>query len=102
MMDDAEISRLEARHGLMSYQFHYLRGAANFISFEGKTVLEVGGSLPRNLVFDELGVKKWICVQEYEYWDMLPESQGLERLAVVEQDNCVHKIENACEITELS
>lgn len=51
----------KARFGL-SYQVNFLRLMDSVTSLAGKRVLEIGGSnLPRELVFEGLGAKQWIC-----------------------------------------
>jgi SAM-dependent methyltransferase len=45
------------------YYINALNDFRAFDSFEGKRVLEIGGSaLPRRLVLDALGARQWVCV----------------------------------------
>jgi len=39
-------------------------------------VLEIGGSLPEALVCDHLQAEQWIAVEDFEYWDEIPEADG--------------------------
>lgn len=46
-----------------AYYINALNDFSAFGSFEGKRVLEIGGSaLPRRLVLDALGARQWVCV----------------------------------------
>lgn len=67
MFTDDEKKILKERCKLVPYQIATLERAGKFVDFVGKTVLEVGGSnLPRECVFDILGVKKWVCIDLIE------------------------------------
>jgi SAM-dependent methyltransferase len=48
------------------------------LSPQGKTVLEVGGSnFPREILFDILGVKKWVCVDNIShFWNEERDTEG--------------------------
>ena len=97
----APVEDRQARFGLSAYHFNFLDAASNFVSFEGKKVLEVGGSLPRDLVIGELGAAQWVCVHEYDYWDALPDSRDLDRNTYFAKTDCVHKVEDAGALSEL-
>lgn len=53
-----------------SYEIVQLLEADNAIGLSGKDVLEVGGSLPRNLVFNEVGVKSWCAIESMDWNDL--------------------------------
>lgn len=58
-----KVCEFPAKYGIAEYQAAALSEFLKHTSFEGKRVLEVGGSnLPSALVFDELGAKEWVCV----------------------------------------
>ena len=54
---------LEQHAWTSGYHIKILLEATRYVDFRDKIILEIGGSnLPRELVFDILGVKKWVCV----------------------------------------
>jgi SAM-dependent methyltransferase len=56
------------KYSLRTYHILFLQKIAG-LSPQGKTVLEIGGSnLPRELLFDVLGVKKWVCVDDISHF----------------------------------
>ena len=59
---------LEEKYGL-SYHVNYANYAEQLVGLKGKRILEVGGSLPRDFVFQELGVAQWLALEEMDYWD---------------------------------
>ena len=64
------------RFGL-SYHASYAFNCANSVSFAEKDVLEVGGSLPPEFVFDILRAKSWTAVETPDYEDSLSEAGGI-------------------------
>jgi SAM-dependent methyltransferase len=64
------------RFGL-SYHVSYAFNCAQSVSFAGKDVLEVGGSLPPAFVFDILGSKTWTALETPDYEDSLAEAGGI-------------------------
>lgn len=66
-MDHDDIGRLQQEYGL-SYHIHYALLAEQLVGLKGKRVLEVGGSLPRRLVLEELAVSLWVALEEVDYW----------------------------------
>ena len=61
------IEELKARYGLDYHVLHALT-AQRKVGLKGKRVLEAGGSLPAGFVFDELGAKQWIGIEEPIWW----------------------------------
>ncbi|MFI3155836.1 MAG: hypothetical protein QX199_06740, partial [Methylococcaceae bacterium] len=59
---------LEEKYGL-SYHVNYANYDEQLVSLNGKRILEVVGSLPRDFVFQELGVAQWLALEEIDYWD---------------------------------
>jgi hypothetical protein len=53
----------------LSYHIPYLLTAEQEIGLRGKSVLEIGGSLPRSLVLEEIGAARWIAIEELEYYE---------------------------------
>ncbi|MEZ6004490.1 MAG: methyltransferase domain-containing protein [Planctomycetota bacterium] len=54
----------EAYH--LSYHLDLLKLAQGHGLLAGKRVLEIGGSLPEELVVGHFGVERWVCVDRYE------------------------------------
>ena len=53
------------KHNFKTYQKFFYESIAKYIDFKGKTVLEIGGSdTPREIIFKELGVVKWVCINK--------------------------------------
>jgi len=61
----------------LSYHVPYAKVCDELLSFEGKDVLEVGGSLPREFVFDYLHVKSWSGIETPDYDVILGEVGGI-------------------------
>ena len=82
------------RYGL-SYHLGYCQIADRMVGLKGKRVLEVGGSLPRELVLDHFGAQSWLGVEEMGYWKecitrdycqgTLPERPPVDQLAQLER-----------------
>lgn len=67
-MNEAQIKELQAKYGL-SYHVSFANYAEQLIGLRGKRVLEVGGSLPRDFVIQELESARWLSLEEMDYWD---------------------------------
>lgn len=74
-LDEESIPALQEKFSL-SYHIPYLLHGERFVGFRGMRVLEVGGSLPRELVLDILGAETWIGVEAMRYWEELGEEGG--------------------------
>ncbi|MGA8153893.1 MAG: methyltransferase domain-containing protein [Terriglobales bacterium] len=72
----AFVEECRQRFGL-SYHVSYAFNCAESVSFAGKNVLEVGGSLPPEFVFDILGAKTWTAIETPDYEDSLAEAGGI-------------------------
>ncbi|MBF0341870.1 MAG: methyltransferase domain-containing protein, partial [Magnetococcales bacterium] len=69
MTDHERIAELKHRFNL-SYHIDYAFTADQMVGgLQGKRILEVGGSLPRDFVFETFGVRQWIALEETQYWD---------------------------------
>jgi len=75
-LNPAFVEECQQRFGL-SYHVSYAFNCAHNVSFAGKDVLEVGGSLPPGFVFDVLGAKTWTAIETPDYEDELAEAGGL-------------------------
>ncbi len=51
----------------LSYHVDFVFECYQTVGFQGKDVLEVGGSLPEGFVLDYLGAKSWSCLENPEY-----------------------------------
>ncbi len=69
------VAQLQAKYGL-SYHVPYAFEAEKAVGLRGRRVLEVGGSLPRGFVLDELGASQWVGIEEMDYWENLPVDGG--------------------------
>ncbi|GAB3446920.1 hypothetical protein GCM10027396_18550 [Insolitispirillum peregrinum] len=54
----------------LSYQLDACEQAQAKVGLSGKRVLEVGGSLPRELVKDYYGASQWVCIEQEEYYQV--------------------------------
>jgi len=63
------INELQQRYGLANYHISFADTAQHKVGLRGKRVLEVGGSLPKEFVLNELGVEQWIAVEKMEFWE---------------------------------
>lgn len=68
MRTAADIAALQARHGL-TYHIPFCEQADSLVGLRGQRVLEVGGSLPEDLVLGTYGAARWVAVEESDYWD---------------------------------
>jgi SAM-dependent methyltransferase len=74
---ESEVAAHQQRYGL-SYHVTHALDAEAAVGLGGKTVLEIGGSLPRDFVRDALGVRAWIAVEEMSYWREIEASGGVQ------------------------
>lgn len=75
-LTESTISECQTKFNL-SHHVPYAHVCQELIGFEGKDVLEVGGSLPREFVFDYLNVKSWSAIETPDYESALMEVGGL-------------------------
>lgn len=67
-MDPERALQLQQKYGL-SYHVNFAALAEQRVGLSDKRVLEVGGSLPRGLVLEDLGAQQWLSLEEPDYWD---------------------------------
>lgn len=84
MLSREETTRLQRTYGL-SYHLAYAAQAQSLVGFAGKTVVEVGGSLPEGFVFDVLGAQSWTAVEELGYWNEIAQQRPLLDARPIEQ-----------------
>lgn len=75
-ISDDEIAKCQKKFGL-TYHITYSVIGQKLAGFSGKDVLEVGGSMPHEFVFDYLKVKSWTALETPDYEDALKEAGGL-------------------------
>jgi SAM-dependent methyltransferase len=75
MLTPDNIAEYQQRYGL-SYHVPYAMEAESRIGLRGKSVIEIGGSLPEGFVREGLGVKRWLAIEEMAYWHEISASGG--------------------------
>ena len=74
-LSNEKIAELQSEFNL-SYHIPYLFAGDDAVSLKGKSILEIGGSLPKKLVLDILGVQQWIGIEDMRYWDEIGKDGG--------------------------
>jgi hypothetical protein len=74
-MNGEKLDQIRDKYNL-SYHVNYLRECDNQCGLKGKRVIEIGGSLPKELVVGCFGVKQWIAIEDIGYWNELTETGG--------------------------
>ena len=92
MLTRDNLAEYQQRHGL-SYHVPYALTAENEIGLRGKSVIEVGGSLPESFVRDALGVRQWLAIEEMAYWHEINASGGTQ--GTPPRDAAVRRLEDA-------
>lgn len=77
MEQDWDTEALKAAYGLQEYHVNHTMGVDRLIGFRGKTVLEVGGCLPSDFVFDVLKAGSWHGMEDLHYWASIAESETI-------------------------
>lgn len=75
MLTRDNIAEYQQRYGL-SYHVPYALEAESQIGLRGKSVIEIGGSLPEGFVREALGVRQWLAIEEMAYWHEISASGG--------------------------
>ena len=91
-----QIPSLQQQFGL-TYHIPYLYQGEKMVGFQGMDVLEVGGSLPRQLVMDILGAKRWVSLEAMRYWDEVGAGGGGTR----PPEDLFHKIQDVNSFSKL-
>ncbi|MFP4415762.1 MAG: class I SAM-dependent methyltransferase [Chitinispirillaceae bacterium] len=76
VLNQAQIEECKSRFNL-TYHVSYAAMCRKMAGFAGKDVLEVGGSLPPEFVFDYLKVRTWTAMETPEYDQALKETGGI-------------------------
>lgn len=66
-LSEDTLPELQARFGL-TYHLRWAMTCQRELGFKGKDVLEVGGSLPEELVLGVLGARSWTALEAAEYY----------------------------------
>jgi len=74
--DSQQLAFWKAAPYHLSYHLTGIAQAQHHVGLTGERVLEIGGSLPEALVCDHLQAEQWIAVEDFEYWDEIPEADG--------------------------
>jgi cephalosporin hydroxylase/SAM-dependent methyltransferase len=84
-LTESNISECQAKFNL-SYHVSYAYTCQQLVGFEGKDVLEVGGSLPKEFVLDYLNVKSWSAIETPDYEVALKAVGGLSHKGTIITD----------------
>ena len=71
-LTQSNISECQAKFNL-SYHVNFAHWCEQLVGFADKDVLEVGGSLPKEFVFDYLNSKSWTALESPEYEESIKE-----------------------------
>jgi len=93
MLTEQQIQECQAKFNL-SYHIYHANICDEMVGLEDKDVLEVGGSLPPEFVFDYLKVKSWTGVETPDYEKSLAEVGGL-----THQGTIIKNIENISDLS---
>jgi len=93
-----QLPALQAHFGL-GYHLPYLMQGQELVGLSEMRVLEVGGSLPRELVIDTLGATQWVALEALRYWEELGDSGGGTR-PVADLSMQIHEVSSLSEITQ--
>lgn len=72
----------------LTYHIPYAYQCQELVGFQGKNVLEVGGSLPPQFVFDYLQVKSWSAIETPDYEESLVEVGGIVHTGTILKTDC--------------
>ncbi|MFO5491868.1 MAG: methyltransferase domain-containing protein, partial [Cuspidothrix sp.] len=85
MLTQEQIQECQVKFNL-SYHVNFAHICQELVGFENKDVLEVGGSLPHDFVFDYLGVKSWTGIETPDYEKSLEEIGGITHTGTIIKD----------------
>jgi SAM-dependent methyltransferase len=85
MLTKEQIQECQVKFNL-SYHVNFAHICQELVGFENKDVLEVGGSLPHDFVFDYLGVKSWTGIETPDYEKSLEETGGITHTGTIIKD----------------
>lgn len=85
MLRQEQIQECQSKFKL-SYHVNFAHICQELVGFENKDVLEVGGSLPPDFVFDYLGVKSWTGIETPDYDKSLEETGGITHTGTIIKD----------------
>lgn len=85
MLTQEQIQECQSNFNL-SYHVNFAHICQELVGLENKDVLQVGGSLPPNFVFDYLGVKSWTGIETPDYEKSLQETGGITHTGTIIKD----------------
>jgi SAM-dependent methyltransferase len=92
MLRQDQIQECQSKFKL-SYHVNYAKICQDLVGFENLDVLEVGGSLPPEFVFNYLGAKSWTAIEAPSYAESLEQAGGISH-----QGTIIPSIKNAKEL----
>ena len=69
----------------LSYHVDYAYWCEQLVGFSNKDVLEVGGSLPKEFVFEYLNAKSWTALESPEYENSLQGVSNISQASLLPQ-----------------
>ncbi|MBD2492725.1 methyltransferase domain-containing protein [Nostoc sp. FACHB-280] len=81
-LTQSNISECQEKFNL-SYHVNFALWCEELVGFANKDVLEVGGSLPQEFVFDYLHAKSWTAVESPEYEDALKGVSNISQASIL-------------------
>ncbi|MGI8499805.1 MAG: methyltransferase domain-containing protein, partial [Hassallia sp.] len=81
-LTESNISECKEKFNL-SYHVDFAYWCEQLVGFAGKNVLEVGGSLPKEFVFDYLNAKSWTAVESPEYENSLKGVSNISQASIL-------------------
>lgn len=87
-LTEATISECQSRFNL-TYHIPFAYRCQQIVGFEGKDILEVGGSLPKEFVFEYLKVSSWSAIEAPDYEAFLQDVKGTPH-----QGSVIHRLPN--------
>jgi glycosyltransferase involved in cell wall biosynthesis/SAM-dependent methyltransferase len=85
MLTEAQIKECQSKFHL-TYHVHYANLCEKLLGFENKDVLEIGGSLPADFVFNYFNPKSWSALETPDYEKSLREVGGLHHQGTIIKD----------------
>jgi SAM-dependent methyltransferase len=85
MLTQEQIQECQSKFNL-SYHVNFAHICQELVGFENKDVLEVGGSLPHDFVFNYLGVKSWTGIETPDYEKSLQKTGGITHTGTIIKD----------------
>jgi SAM-dependent methyltransferase len=95
-MSTQELETLKDKYKL-SYHTNYLLEGEKKVGLSNFKILEVGGSLPSEIVIDHLGASQWVSIEAMEYWHQLNHGDG----TAPDETNCIKSLNSISDAQQL-